>query len=143
MKPEYETISGKVRCDMNGKRIFKTLAVTAALVSVLAFSADQALADHGRDGSWRSGAFGRQASPPNQGGTFLRQPGFGGIGNWSPDRRLNRPVVIAPPPVVHRPAVIVAPGRPGWHGPVFVERPVVHRPSWPTIGLNIVIELLR
>jgi len=128
---------------MNGKRIFKTLAVTAALVSVLVFSADQALADHGRDGTWRGGASVHQAPPPNLGGTFQRQPGFGGNGNWGPDRRLDRPMVVAPPRVVHRPPVIVPPGHPGCRGPVFVERPVVHRPSWPTIGLNIVIQLLR
>ncbi|HOD82587.1 MAG TPA: hypothetical protein PKG77_14295 [Phycisphaerae bacterium] len=127
---------------MNGKRIFKTLTVTAALVSVLAFSADQALADRGRAGAWGGGTYSPQASPWNQGGTFIGRSGFGG-GTWGLDRRVDRPMVVAPPRVVHRPPVIVPPPHPGCRGPVFVERPVVHRPSWPTIGLNIVINLLR
>ena len=142
MKRKNATNSGKVRCDMNGKRIFKTLTVTAALVSVLAFSADQALADRGRDGAWGGGTYSPQVSPWNQGGTFIGRSGFGG-GTWGPDRRIDRPMVVAPPRVVHRPPVIVPPPHPGCRGPIFVERPVVHRPSWPTIGLNIVINLLR
>jgi|GEM_PF-6956569 len=101
MKRKNATNSGKVRCDMNGKRIFKTLTVTAALVSVLAFSADQALADRGRAGAWGGGTYSPQASPWNQGGTFIGRSGFGG-GTWGLDRRVDRPMVVAPPRVVHR-----------------------------------------
>ena len=163
MKLKNGKTGRKARCGMNGNRILKTVAVTAVVACVLAFSADPALAEHGRDGSWRggssfsrpsyggsftrqsptwgSGSYSRQVTPWNQGGSFSGRSGFGT--GWDRGRGFDRPVIVAPPRVVHRPPVVVVPPRHDCHGPVILERPGVHRPSWPSIGLNIVINLLR
>lgn len=127
---------------MNGKRIFKTVAAAMVATCVLAFSADSVLAGQGRDGGWRDGSSSRYSTPWGQGGSTFGRSGFSTFSGWDRGRGYDRPMTFAPPRVVHRPPVVVAPPRHDCYQPVFVERPV-HQPSWGSIGLNIVINILR